>query len=231
MKIAGLQKTSLMDYPDQIASIIFTQGCNFRCPYCHNASLIPQPKEDDDYYSETKVLNFLDEQQKFIDGVVITGGEPTLHTDLPQFIKKIKAKELKVKLDTNGSNPKLLTQLINEELLNYIAMDIKAPLENEKPILGTTGFKESIVESIQLIKNTELDYEFRTTVVPTLYNKETIDKIGKLVQGTKVHYIQNFRPVNTLDPELEEIKEFPPAKLQEFKDILSQYVQKVVIRN
>ena len=231
MKIAGLQKTSLMDYPDQIASIIFTQGCNFACPYCHNASLIPKPQEDDDYYSEAKVLNFLDAQKEFIDGVVITGGEPTLHSDLPQFIKKIKAKELKVKLDTNGSKPDLLAELIRAKLLDYIALDVKAPPAEEKAILGTTGFAEELKESIELIKTADCAYEFRTTVVPTLHNKEQIEKIGKLVQGTKVHYIQNFRPVNTLDPELEEIKEFPPAKLQEFKDILSQYVQKVVIRN
>ncbi|MGM0501215.1 MAG: anaerobic ribonucleoside-triphosphate reductase activating protein [Bacillota bacterium] len=231
MKISGIQKTSLMDYPDQIATIIFTQGCNFACPYCHNPHLIPDSSSDNNYYSESKVLDFLKSRKDLIDGLVITGGEPTLQSDLLNFIEKIKAIGLKVKLDTNGSNPELLSQLINENLLNYIAMDVKAPLKEEKPILGKTGFKKCIVKSIQLIKNSDIDYEFRTTVVPTLHDKEKIEEIGKLIQGSKYHYIQNFRPKNTLNPELSKVKEFPPAKLKKFKNILSKYVEKVFIRN
>ncbi|MBM7557303.1 anaerobic ribonucleoside-triphosphate reductase activating protein [Halanaerobacter jeridensis] len=231
MKISGIQKTSLMDYPDHLAAIIFTQGCNFACPYCHNPHLIPNSSSDNSYYSENKVLEFLKSRKGLIDGVVITGGEPTLQSDLLAFIEKIKVIGLKVKLDTNGSNPELLAQLINEDLLDYIAMDVKAPLEKEKAILGKTGFKESIVESIQLIKNSNIDYEFRTTVVPTLHDKEKMGEIGKLIQGSKCHYIQNFRPKNTLDPELSKVKEFPPSKLEKFKNILKKYVEHVTIRN
>lgn len=231
MKISGIQKTSLMDYPDHIASIIFTQGCNFACPYCHNPSLIPASSSNSNYYSEDKVLEFLKSRKGLTDGVVITGGEPTLQSDLLEFIEKIKTIGLKVKLDTNGSNPELLAQLINENVLNYIAMDVKAPLEAENSILGKTGFKESIVKSINLIKNADIDYEFRTTVVPTLHDKEKIEEIGKLIQGSQHHYIQNFRPKNTLRSDFLEIKEFPPAKLKEFKNILSKYIEKVSIRN
>ncbi|AGB42085.1 anaerobic ribonucleoside-triphosphate reductase activating protein [Halobacteroides halobius DSM 5150] len=231
MKVAGLQKTTLIDYPEKIASIIFTQGCNMKCPYCHNPSLIPSAKDEQDFIPLDQLWHFIDHRKELIDGIVITGGEPTLQQGLIDFIKKINSNDLKVKLDTNGSNPNLLAKLINQELLDYIAMDIKAPFAKNEPIIGKSGFEKSISKSIELIKKSTINYEFRTTVVPTLHDAKTIDKIGKLINGSKRHYIQNFRPKNTLDSELLKIKEFPPAKLKEFKSILSKYVERVFIRN
>ena len=231
MKIAGVQKTTLIDYPNHIASIIFTQGCNFACPYCHNSDLIPFKNQDNSYYSIENILDFLDLQKEFIDGVVITGGEPTLQQGLKDFISKIKAKDLKVKLDTNGCKPKLINQLIDNQLLDYIAMDVKSSFANSQEIIGKDGFESVIRDSIDLIKNSNINYEFRTTVVPTLHDKKEIKKIAKLVEGAKYHYLQNFKAKNTLDSKLMDAQGFPPAKLKEFKEILLDYVEKVYIRN
>ena len=231
MKIAGVQKTTLIDYPDQIASIIFTQGCNFSCPYCHNSNLIPLKNKDSSYYSVENILDFLNSQKEFIDGVVITGGEPTLQQGLKEFIEKIKAKGLKVKLDTNGSTPKLIKELIDKKLVDYIAMDVKSSFASNREIIGKDGFETVITDSIKLIKNSTINYEFRTTVVPTLHDKKEIEEIAKLVEGANCHYLQNFKAKNTLDSKLMDINGFPPAKLEEFKEILLDYVEKVYIRN
>ncbi len=230
MKIAGLQKTSLIDYPDQIATVIFTQGCNLRCPYCHNPELIPEPKQEEDYLVPEQIWSFLADRRELIDGVVITGGEPTLQSNLQSTLEQINQLGLKVKLDTNGSRPKTLKKLLTENLINYIAMDIKAPLNNYSQFNGQELTK-TIKSSIELIKQSTVQYEFRTTVVPTIHDSEAVDKIGKLINGSNQHYIQNFRPKNTLNHEFLEIKEFPPSKLKEFKEILLDYVQEVSIRN
>ncbi|GAB6138084.1 anaerobic ribonucleoside-triphosphate reductase activating protein [Halanaerobaculum tunisiense] len=231
MKIAGVQKTTLIDYPREIASIIFTQGCNMKCPYCHNPNLIASAKEEQDFIPLDEIWHFIDHRKELIDGIVITGGEPTLQPGLFNFINQVKDKGLKVKLDTNGSNPELLSNLINQELLDYIAMDVKAPFSKNELIIGKSGFESSISKSIEIIKNSIIDYEFRTTVVPTLHDDKIIDEIGKLISGANQHYIQNFRPKNTLDPKFLEVKEFPPTKLEEFKNILLEYVEEVLIRN
>jgi pyruvate formate lyase activating enzyme len=230
MKIAGLQRTSLIDYPEHIATIVFTQGCNYRCPYCHNSSLIANSSQKSSYLSLEDFWNFIKKRRKLIDGVSITGGEPTLQPGLIDFIKEIKARGLKVKLDTNGSNPDILAELLAANLLDYIAMDIKSSLQSYSAVVGECNL-DKVKKSIELIKSSKIDYEFRTTVVPTLHTEQDFKDIGELIAGAERYYIQNFRPINTLDKGLEELSSFPPDKLNKFKEIVSPYVVKVGIRN
>ena len=180
IEIGGFQKQSFIDYPKKISSIIFTIGCNFRCPYCHNSNLLYAEKIKN--ISELKILSYLQNNKKYIDGVVITGGEPTLHGDLPEFIAKVKSFGYSVKLDTNGTNPEMLRKLIKEGLLDFIAMDIKAPLEFQKYNKATGGMLteklfENVKKSIHIIINSGVDYEFRTTLVPTILAKKDVVKI------------------------------------------------------
>ncbi|WP_018247993.1 anaerobic ribonucleoside-triphosphate reductase activating protein [Orenia marismortui] len=230
MKISGLQRTSLIDYPEHITTIVFTQGCNYKCPYCHNPSLIANSSPDESYLPLKDFWQFIDKRKELIDAVTITGGEPTLQKGLIDFIKDIKKNGLKIKLDSNGSNFKTLKRIIEANLVDYIAMDVKAPLDKHSKITKNLNTKE-ISKSINLIKDSTIDYEFRTTVVPSIHSKLDIKEIGKLISGAKRYYIQNFRPINTLDKKLKGVTPFPPAKLEEFKDIILPYVQEVQIRN
>ncbi|GAB6100098.1 anaerobic ribonucleoside-triphosphate reductase activating protein [Halanaerocella petrolearia] len=230
MKIAGVQKTTLIDYPEQIASIIFTQGCNLKCPYCHNPNLISKPEIKTEYLPLEQLWKFLDNRKDLIDGVCITGGEPTLQPNLEELIKDIRNYGLKIKLDTNGSRPKVLKKLIDQNLIDYIAMDIKGPLDKYNKFTDRS-ITDQIITSINLIKDSNLNYEFRTTVVPSLHDTDDIKKIGKLITNANYYYIQNFRSANTLDPKLQEKQGFPPAKLEEFKQIAEDYVTEVNIRN
>src|SRR5690554_5488754 len=170
MKIIGFQKTSLIDYPGKIVSIIFTQGCNFKCPYCHNSDLIFFQSVNNEYFPHDYIFSFLKKRKGLIDGVSITGGEPTLQPDLYNFIVKIKDINLNIKLDTNGSNPELIKSLIDDKLIDYIAMDIKGPLDKYECIIDNKINTDKIIKSISLIKNSKVDYEFRTTVVPGIHN-------------------------------------------------------------
>jgi len=222
MKIVAVQKTSLIDYPDNISSILFLSRCNFRCPYCHNRELVLDtlPKID-----ERDVIEDLKLRKKYIDGVVITGGEPTLYPDLIDLITEIKKIPLLVKLDTNGTNPDLLEELLSLKLLDYVAMDIKAGLEDYPKVVRTYVDTDKIKESIYLLKNSSIDYEFRTTVVPPFYNDKTAKKIGELIKGAKKYYLQQYIPRNTLDPEFMKIKPYPKKILMKFVEILSQYIR------
>lgn len=192
--IGGIQKTSLIDYPEKISAIIFTQGCNFRCPYCHNPELIEGKGE-----TENGVLEFLKTRIGKLDGVVITGGEPTLHKDLPEFISKIKSMGFAIKLDTNGTNPLMLEKLIREKLIDYVAMDIKAPINKYSEVTCTKVSTDSILKSIDILKNSNIDYEFRTTVVKSQLTLGDFEKIGELIKGVKKYYLQKFVPSKTLN--------------------------------
>jgi len=229
--IGGLQKFSLIDYPHKISAIIFTIGCNMRCPYCHNPELV-DPKIYAEKIPEKDVFEFLQSRREKLDAVEITGGEPTLHKDLYQFISKIKSMGFLVKLDTNGTNPNILNKLIKDNLLNYIAMDIKGSLDRYEEIIRTKVDLEKIKESIKIILNLQksVGKEFRTTVLPKFHNDEEIHKIGKLIAGVKLFVLQKFTTTKTLDLNFLKEKQFSDDQMLKFKNILENYVQECLIR-
>lgn len=229
MKIAGLQKTTLIDYPEKIAAIIFSFGCNFRCPYCHNKELV-ESKSKVKLIPEKEIFKFLKKRSGILDAVVITGGEPTLYKDLPDLIRKIKKLGYLVKLDTNGTNPKMIKSLLDDKLADYIAMDIKGPIDKYKRITHHAGDLQNILDSVEIIKNSKIDYEFRTTVVPDLLDKKDFEKIGHWLKGAKKYYLQQFRNTSTLIKSYEKIKPYSVDQLLEFAGIVSKYVKKIDIR-
>ncbi len=227
MKISGLEKTSLIDYPGKIAAVVFTQGCNLRCGFCHNPELIPISSFNEIYVED--VIEYLEKRKNVLDGVVITGGEPTLQKDLDKFMTKIKKLNLLVKLDTNGSNPQVLKKLIDKELIDFIAMDVKGAFENYIQICGLKNTKV-IQESINVIINSKIEHEFRTTVLPKYHKKEDFFKIGEILKGADAYAIQGFRPEVTYLSELTKEKRFTHPQLEEFADIMRGYIKNVVIR-
>lgn len=190
MIISGMQKLTLLDYPTKTACMIFTGGCNFNCSYCHNSSLIKN--EQTSFIKEEEVLEYLEKRKKVLDGLVISGGEPTIQVDLKHFIAKVKQIGLKVKLDTNGYNPKVLQDLINNNLLDYIAMDIKGDFLDYDDICGKKIDSKKILESIEIIKKSNIDHEFRTTIIKQYHTIDKIKKIKELVKDSK-YYLQNFK--------------------------------------
>ncbi len=189
MNIAGVQKVTLLDYPGKVACEIFTQGCNFECPFCQNSSLIPITNTGE--FSEEEIFEYLVLRKKILDGVVITGGEPTVQKDLKEFIKKIKDLGLLVKLDTNGGNPKVLQELIDEKLVDYVAMDIKNIFNKYNITAGKKINLDNIKKSIEILKASKIDYEFRTTIIKEMHSLDDIVSICKLVGDAK-YYLQNF---------------------------------------
>lgn len=189
MNIAGVQKVTLLDYPGKVACEIFTQGCNFECPFCQNSSLIPITNTGE--FSEEEIFEYLNLRKNILDGVVITGGEPTVQKDLKSFIKKIKDLGLLVKLDTNGGNPKVLQELIDEDLVDYVAMDIKNIFNKYNITAGKKINLDNIKKSIEILKASKIDYEFRTTIIKEMHSLDDIISICKLVGNAK-YYLQNF---------------------------------------
>jgi len=188
MQIAGLQKTSLIDYPNKISTVVFTQGCNFRCGFCHNKELVTFDKTTDQFL-EKDVLAFLKKRQNIIEAVVITGGEPTLQKDLISFISKIKKIGFYIKLDTNGSNPSIIKKLLKLKLLDYIAMDIKAPFSSYQKLTNSKINISKIKNSISLIIKSDIDYEFRTTMMP-FFTIDDIKEISMIIKGAEKFYLQ-----------------------------------------
>jgi pyruvate formate lyase activating enzyme len=234
MKIGGLQKTSTIDYPGQLTAILFTQGCNLKCPYCHNPELISLDKDNLEFDKE-KFFGFLEKRKEILDAVTITGGEPTLQKDLISFIREIKDMGYLVKLDTNGLKPIILIDLIKEDLLDYIAMDIKLPIEDYED-MKTQKSLEDIIENLKLsintiIKHSKCDYEFRTTIVPGLHDQNNFERTVKEISEAQNYYIQNFRPNKTLNKSFEEKRRFTDKELKEFELIAKKYVKNVYIRN
>lgn len=224
MLIGGLQKLTLIDYPGKIACTVFTVGCNFRCHFCHNPELInPAEFKLSEIIEEKTFFDFLGARRGLLDGVCITGGEPTLYPELLDFIKKIKMLGFFVKLDTNGTNPEMIKAFLAENLIDYIAMDIKQVPSSKfqvlslyEKVVGVSVNLEDIGKSIKIIMESGLDYEFRTTVVPGLHNKENIIKIAEFIKGAKKYYLQQFRAgEKILAPEFREIKSYPPEFFKE----------------
>ena len=193
MRIVGLMKTTLLDYPDKVASTIFTGGCNFRCPYCHNGDLVLDFANMEPY-TEEEIFEHLNKRKNTLNGVCITGGEPTLQSDLPQFIKKIKDLGLLVKLDTNGTNPSMLRELLEAYLLDYVAMDIKHCKEKYNEVACMKNYSiEPIEESVDILMNCDIDYEFRTTVTRQLHDIDDFRSIGAWIDGAKAYFLQPYK--------------------------------------
>lgn len=236
MKIGGLQKITLIDFPGRIACTVFLSGCNYRCPWCHNPELVLSKLiEKHSPISSKDFFQFLKERRNLLEGVCIGGGEPTLNNDLIKFCQKIKKFGYQIKLDTNGSNPEMLKDLIERKLIDYIAIDIKAP---KKKYLEAIGFKgcldnyllDKIQESINILKNGEIDYEFRTTLIPNLLNREDILSITQWIRPAKRYVLQNFRAGKTISAEFEKLKPFSEEFLFSLKKTITPFFEIVELR-
>lgn len=227
MKIGGLQKLTLLDYPSKTACTIFTSGCNFRCPFCQNASLALEENPSREY-SREEILSFLNKRQGLLDGVCISGGEPTLQNDLEDFIKEIKALGFAVKLDTNGARPDVLEKLIQNSLVDYVAMDIKNSPEKYARTSGAQHL-DKVKQSVELLLQGEIDYEFRTTVVKGLHEKEDFEAIGKWISGCKSYYLQQYRDSeDIISPE--GLSSFDAKEMEEFLKITQRYIPQTKLR-
>jgi len=216
MKICALQKTTLIDYPGHVACTVFLAGCNFRCPWCYSKELVlPELIAKQAEISQEELLEFLKEKQGYLQGVVLCGGEPTVNSGLPEFIKKIKDLGFLVKLDTNGSNPKMLKELIDQNLLDYVAMDIKLPKDRYSLVFGDKLSVDDIEQSIKILKNSNIDFEFRTTCAPGVHVPDDLAQMAKWI-GNEItgkapkYFLQNFRPERNIDPKFETERPFPP---------------------
>ena len=211
MKIGGLQKTSLLDYPDTISAIIWTVGCDFRCPFCYNKDIIIGNVE---LYSEDEIFSFLKKRFGMLEGLVITGGEPLMQEDIIDFCEKVKKISYLIKIDTNGIHPKKLKELIDKKLVDYIAMDVKAPKKKYDKLTDVKTNIKKIEKSIDIIKNSTVDYEFRTTVVPNLITKEDIINIAKWLEGAKRFYLQQFKTdIPLISPDLTKVAPYTKEEL------------------
>ncbi|MEM3731704.1 MAG: anaerobic ribonucleoside-triphosphate reductase activating protein [Candidatus Bathyarchaeia archaeon] len=224
MKFSGIQKTSLIDFPDRIASVLFTPGCNLRCPFCHNWRIVVNPKPP--FLNEETAIKILESRRRFVEAVVVTGGEPLIHKETPKFLRKIKEKGFAVKLDTNGFYPNALEECL--AYVDYVALDVKTSLD-KYPLLGARE-TANLKRTIEILKAGKVDYEFRTTVVPGFVDAEDMPKIGELVNGAKVFALQQFVPGDTLDKKFNLVKPYPPKTIREFAETMKKYAEKVVVR-
>lgn len=229
MKIGGLRRVSLIDYPGLISATVFLQGCNFKCPYCHNPELV-DPSLFRASIKENSIMEFLESRKGKLDAVTICGGEPTIQDNLSIFIKQIKKMGFAVKLDTNGSQPHVIKTLLAEKLLDYIAMDIKAPLEKYREVIKVQVNPDAIKESIKLVLKATVPYEFRTTVIQSQLGEEDILQIAKLIYGASHYVLQKFIPSITLDKKFQKEKSFSENSLQTLKKRLEQQIPHVTVR-
>lgn len=230
MLISGIKKTTLLDYPGKVSCIIFTAGCNLRCQYCHNSEFVLPEKIKliKDFIPEEIFFNFLKTKIWLLDGVVICWGEPTLQKDLEPFCQKIKDMWFLVKLDTNWQNPDILKKLLEKNLLDYIAMDIKWDYENLENLIWKYD-QQKYFESIKLIKNSDIDSEFRTTLIKNYHSLDDFETVVKQITGAKKYFLQNYKWGNTLQEDFDG-KSFLSWELIDFKNIALQYVEKCTIR-
>ncbi len=227
MKVGAFQKFSLIDYPGHTCAIIFTQGCNFRCPFCHNPELV-DPRRFERSISIETIFEFLNKRKRLLDAVEFTGGEPTLQIDLLDIAKEIKDMGFLVKLDTNGSLPDVVKMLVENRVVDYIAMDVKTTLDDYDRVAGIQVNKENIRRSIEIIRSSGVDYEFRTTVLRSYHNEDVMRGIGEMIRGAKRYYLQNGH----FDKTLMDIKgvSFTKPELERFRDLMLKYVEFCEIR-
>jgi len=220
MLIGGLHKFSLIDYPEKIAAVVFTYGCNFRCPYCHNPELL-YPKKDG-LIPELQIFDFLKTRTNKLDAVVISGGEPCLQQDLIEFMRKIKDMGFLVKLDTNGSFPQKIQEIIELGIVDYLAMDVKGPVNKYRHITNSNVNTNNILQSIDIIINSSIDHEFRTTVVKSQLAREDIFQISSLIKGSKRYYLQKFIPSKTLDQSFSTQKSYTEEEFISIKTFIEE---------
>lgn len=243
MQIRGFLKTSAIEWPGKISAILFTSGCNFRCSFCHNPDLVdPKKLNKLPLISEKEIFTELEKRKKWLDAVVVTGGEPTLQPDLINFLKKVRELGLKVMLETNGSNPKVIAKLSNYQIANYFAIDIKGPLDKRyKEIIKLPSFRiANLKKTLEIITKSKIPFELRTTVVPGIHDEKTIgimvSQIKNIVQSAKsiVHsyqwYLQTFSPKNCLDPEFEKIKPYSQEEMEKVLQIAKKILPNTSLR-
>ena len=224
MKFSGLQRISLIDYPNKVASVLYTPGCNLRCPFCHNWRIVVDPKPP--FLHEAAALKILESRKKYVDAVVVTGGEPTMHKELPKFLEKLKKRGFQVKLDTNGFYPEVLEECL--PYVDYVALDVKTSLEKYNR-LGTKD-TAGLMRTIEILKTGKVPYEFRTTAVPEFVTAEDVECIGEMVKGAKTHALQQFVPQETLDKKFEGIKPYSPETITEFAETMKKFAENVILR-
>jgi len=224
MKFSGIQKTSLIDYPERISCVLFTPGCNLRCPFCQNWRIVLDPKPP--FLNEETALRILEERRKYVDAVVLTGGEPTLHEEIPEFLKKIKDIGFVVKLDTNGFLPRVLEKCL--PYVDYVALDVKTSLKKYRR-LGPEDTSH-LLHSIEVLKSGVVGYEFRTTVVPDFVDDEDVRRIGELVRGAKTFAFQQFVSGDTLDKSFKDVKPYSLETIAKMAEIMREYADNVILR-
>jgi pyruvate formate lyase activating enzyme len=224
MKFSGLQKVSLLDYPNKVASVLFTPGCNLRCGFCHNWRIVVDPQPP--FLQEAAALEILEGRKKYVDAVVVTGGEPCMHKELPKFLAKLKERGFQVKLDTNGFYPEVLEECL--AYVDYVALDVKTCLDKYKQL----GAKDTVdlMRTVEILKTGKVPYEFRTTIVPELVTPEDVPCIGEMVKGAATHALQQFVPEDTLDKRFEGLKPYAPEIIRGFAETMKKYAANVVLR-
>lgn len=226
MFFAGFQKLTLLDFPGRVACIVFTKGCNFRCPFCHNASLVENRADDD--ISEDEILDFLKKRKGVLDGICISGGEPTLVGELGDFISKVRSMGFAVKLDTNGTNPLVLSQLISSGMIDYVAMDIKNSPQKYSLTVGCDVDMDRIYQSIEIVMSSGVDYEFRTTFVKELHTPQDIVGIAQMIKGAKQYFLQNF--VDSGDILCQNLSAFSEEEMKKLEKEAQKHLKSAQIR-
>jgi pyruvate formate lyase activating enzyme len=224
MKFSGLQKISLIDYPDKIASVLFTPGCNLRCGFCHNWRIAVDPKPP--FLQEAQALEILEKRKRYVDAVVVTGGEPCMHKELPKFLAKLKARGFLVKLDTNGFFPEVLEECLGS--VDYVALDVKTCLDKYR-LLGAKD-TDGLVRSVEILKTGKVPCEFRTTAVPELVTADDVTCIGELVKGATTHAFQQFVAQDTLDKRFEGLKPYASETIEGFAGTMRKYAENTLLR-
>lgn len=232
MIFAGIQKLDLLNYPGKVSCTVFTRGCNFRCPYCHNPSLVDPSAFDNSSVDEEEVLSYLESRKKMLESVVVTGGEPTMHRGIEDFYRKVKEMGFYTKLDTNGTNPEFLGRLLELSLIDYAAMDFKAPFE-KYDLVGGEKYVEKMKESLKILSSSSVQWEIRTTCAPSVVKREDLQRISEYMEGLACKYtwyLQNFNPAVTLNSDLHEEHAYEPGVLEKYAAELTTLRGTVLVR-
>lgn len=235
MEIKGFVDISFVDWDEKVSATIFLANCNMRCPFCYNVALVLYPEKLRTIPFE-EIAEYLERSREWIDGVVITGGEPTIHSDLLNLCEKIRKLGFSVKIDTNGTDPTTIRELIDRRLVDYIAMDIKAPLEQDKYFTATgvspPDLLNRILETISILQNSQIDYEFRTTLVPTIHKEKDIEEICQKIKNCKKYVLQNYKTnVETINPNFKNLKPFSQEELKTFLKTARKTIPNTTLRD